>query len=280
MATRKNTRPRGGFLASAVSFLLVAGLVVAFFKIPSHQSMGGIFETFSAKAKTIEVWVKGMEDKDFGLGDLFNGKAAKTDLDPGVANKSTTSGSSKSGTEALKSIKVTPASNVSYNRDEWKHWKNIRNCWTVREEVLANQAVKGSAVLLDKNGKETKKKDNACEIVSGKWNDPYTGKTFTNPKDLDIDHMIPLKYAAGAGGQAWSASKKADYANSLNPGHLLAVSASANRSKSDKGPSKWQPENKKHTCAYATNWINISTTWGLSVTKDDYAALQKMLKSC
>ena len=33
---------------------------------------------------------------------------------------------------------------------------------------------------------------NGCKVVSGKWNDPFTGATFTDPKKLDVDHMVPV----------------------------------------------------------------------------------------
>ena len=31
-----------------------------------------------------------------------------------------------------------------------------------------------------------------CKVIAGRWEDPYTGRVSTDPRDLDIDHFIPL----------------------------------------------------------------------------------------
>ena len=182
----------------------------------------------------------------------------------------------------LNSLTVTEASGVSYDRGEWHHWADITPCWSVREQVLADEAVQdGSLTLLDKYKVRTTDLSKACYVAGGTWVDPYTGETFTNPSDLDIDHMIPLNYAAQHGGQVWDSGKKESYANNRDyAGHLKAVSASANRSKSDKGPSQWKPSNQANWCEYATDWVNISSTWNLTVTGADKNALADMLSTC
>ena len=38
----------------------------------------------------------------------------------------------------------------------------------------------------------------------------------TDPKELQIDHMIPLKEVHISGGHAWDAKKKRDFANDLD----------------------------------------------------------------
>lgn len=182
----------------------------------------------------------------------------------------------------LAGLTVAEAGGVNYERGEWSHWDNITPCWTVREQVLADEAVQdGTLTLLDKNKVRTDSVANACYVVGGTWVDVYTGETFTNPEDLDIDHMIPLNYAAKHGGQAWDKARKGEYANSrVYANHLIAVSASANRSKSDKGPSEWKPSNTAYHCQYATDWVNISADWGLTVSTADRDALLGMLTTC
>lgn len=83
------------------------------------------------------------------------------------------------------------------------------------------------------------------------------------------------------GGQAWDSKKKESYANNLSyVNHLIAVKASENRSKSDKGPSEWKPSNKGDYCNYAVDWITISKNFGLSTTQADANALKEMLATC
>ena len=61
-------------------------------------------------------------------------------------------------------------------------------------------------------------------MVSGSWNDPYSGKTITDATKLDIDHMVPLKEAHQSGAANWSRERKRAYANDLDdPERLVAV---------------------------------------------------------
>ena len=44
------------------------------------------------------------------------------------------------------------------------------------------------------------KTDDECNVEEGLWSDPFTGQDFTNPGDLDVDHMVPLQNAHRSGG--------------------------------------------------------------------------------
>ena len=75
------------------------------------------------------------------------------------------------------------------------------------------------------------------EVDSGYWVCPYTGKVFTDPRKMDIDHMVPLKEAWVSGASEWSKEQRVAFANDLDyPDHLVATEASANRKKSAKDP--------------------------------------------
>ena len=180
----------------------------------------------------------------------------------------------------LASLVIGEAQTINYDRGEWRHWDGYgSSCWNIREEVLYRQSDPNKIIIEDSQHNTTTDKTKACYIKSGSWDDPYTGKNFTNPGDLDMDHMIPLSYAARHGGQAWDAETKSEYANSLNDGHLIGVMASANRQKSDKGPSEWKPQ-ASYQCEYAKIWIDISVTWNLTTAQADYNALEDMLNKC
>ena len=129
---------------------------------------------------------------------------------------------------------------------------------------------------------ETEFKDSRkCEVATGSWTDPYAGEVFTNPRDLDIDHMVPLVNAHRSGGHAWDDRRKREYANDLTyDGHLIAVSASANRSKGGKGPDEWRPPNDAYWCQYALDWITVKSEWELTATEEEVEALSDMLETC
>lgn len=74
-------------------------------------------------------------------------------------------------------------------------------------------------------------------MASGEWFGVYTGESFANPRQLDVDHMVPLFNAHLSGAWQWDAERKREYANYLdydNP--LIAVKAVANRAKGADGP--------------------------------------------
>jgi hypothetical protein len=169
-------------------------------------------------------------------------------------------------------IPAAPSSIVSvYNRSEWRHWiDQDGDCQDTRQEVLIEE----SLVMpeLDAGG---------CRVIAGKWLDEYTGTSYTDPADLDIDHRVPLANAHRSGGWTWDHARKEIYANDLlDHDHLIAVSASANRSKSDKGPDVWRPPLRESWCHYAATWRAVKGRWMLTVTREEEQALSDMLATC
>lgn len=290
MARRKKNS--GGIFATLIWMFVIASLALSWFKTPVEGNPGNFMEWGQAKSAAVEKWIHSWSDgaSNIKLPTFTPG----TGSGPGTGGSDGAPGApgTDNGTPVapvapvsesrakLDTLKIADASKVDYERDEWKHWNTVSGCWNVREEVLARDAAPGSLVYLDKNDKETTSKANACSIKSGSWVDVYSGKSFTDPSKLDIDHMIPLSYAAQHGGQGWDANKKSQYANSLENGHLITSSAAQNRSKGDKGPGEWKPSDRGSWCTYATNWISVSSTWGLSATEDDKKELISMLETC
>ena len=96
---------------------------------------------------------------------------------------------------------------AAYSRSDWKHWISQGQCDT-RVEVLRTQ---GENVTL-----------NGCKITGGTWHSLYDNKVVTQSKMIDIDHVIPLGYAARHGGGSWDAATKQAFANDTS--QLVAVS--------------------------------------------------------
>ena len=159
-----------------------------------------------------------------------------------------------------------------YDRGEWRHWADEDgDCQDARQESL----------IAESETSVTYTNDDRCRVASGSWAGPYTGEVFTDPGSLDIDHMVPLANAHRSGGWAWSGTKKREYANDLSyDGHLIAVKASANRSKGSKGPEGWKPPDRAYWCQYAVDWISIKNDWELAATESEAAALEQMLDTC
>ncbi len=127
----------------------------------------------------------------------------------------------------------------------------------------------------------TYKTDRQCRVATGEWFGAFTGTTVEEPGTLDIDHLVPLANAHKSGAWAWSKEGKHAYYNSLDDAdHLIAVTASANRSKGARGPDEWRPTNEAYWCEYARDWVRIKGAWGLTVTSAEAQALEEMLSRC
>ena len=145
-----------------------------------------------------------------------------------------------------------------YDRSSFNVWiDSDRDCQNTRQEVLIRDA--DGPITLSKDG---------CRVISGVWIDPYTGKTFTDPRSMDIDHLVALKQAFDTGAYKWDKKRREQYANYLgNNYHLIAVLASENRRKSDKGPDRYLPSNKGFQCEYIKDYLKVKTDWGLKITE-------------
>lgn len=288
MPNRKPSQMQGAgsIFKRIITIIIGLGFVVAFWQIPADPSVKTVWDGVQNRADKLYVWAKSVGEWDFDF--IF-----KTP-DPLTVNPDFTFDlenlNPNSPTYDFETVKLAADelptnfnSEAPYNRGDWYHWENFeRSCWTVREEVLYRDAVKdASLTLLDANKIRTTNKEEACYISGGTWIDPFTGEEFRNPEDLDIDHVIALSYANSGGGSNWDVEKKRQYANSLEYSkHLLAVSASANRSKSDKGPSEWMPDNEGYHCTYAEAWTTIAAQWGLNVKSADRRKLKEILSDC
>lgn len=74
---------------------------------------------------------------------------------------------------------------VVYDRKDWPHWIDAdRDCQDTRAEVLI-----ASSLTLVRYRNEKR-----CSVIAGRWLDPYSGKSWTEASDLDIDHVITVVY--------------------------------------------------------------------------------------
>lgn len=98
-----------------------------------------------------------------------------------------------------------------------------------------------------------------CRVVTGRWISPFTGKVIQNASDIDIDHVVPLKWAWDNGADTWSREKRERFAN--DPVNLWSVELSLNRQKGAKGPEDWLPPAGR--CQYVSRFVRIVKIYGL-----------------
>lgn len=186
---------------------------------------------------------------------------------PAAGPSRDTGGAGGNAAALLDELTVATAGSMrGYSRDRFPHWRNAgRNC-DVRDTVLERD---GSDIRVS-----------GCNVVGGRWHSVYDDRTFSDPSDVDIDHMVPLANAWRSGADEWSDRKRGDFANDLDRPQLIAVSKNTNRSKGDQDPSQWKPPNRDYWCEYAESWIAVKRHWELTVTSAEKDALADMLGSC
>ena len=185
-------------------------------------------------------------------------------LDEPEAAPSSTGGNAM---EMLGQLTVASAGSMKgYSRARFPHWRDTGTNCDVRDSVLKRD---GENIKLS-----------GCNVVGGRWQSVYDGRTFTDPSDVDIDHMVPLANAWRSGADEWNDTQRGDFANDTTRPQLLAVSASSNRSKGDQDPSQWKPANQSYWCQYAQAWVIVKHHWRLTVTSAEKTALTDMLEGC
>lgn len=163
------------------------------------------------------------------------------------------------------------AGDDGYDRDQFgQRWADIdRNGCDQR-----NDAIRAGAVEVT-----TKPGTHGCVVLEATIDDPYTGTTIDFVKGentVDIDHVVPLSRAWQQGAADWTEERREEFANDAE--NLLAVDASANRSKGDSGPEEWMPEAGR--CDYVIQWIDVKSDFELSITVGEKRALEDELDEC
>ena len=159
-----------------------------------------------------------------------------------------------------------------YKRSEWKHWvDDDGDCQDARQEVLIEESL----------DPVTFEDDRRCRAEMGRWWAPHLGHHLENPRQIDVDHHVPLKNAHLSGGWRWDDERKEEYANYLeDPAHLVAISSRHNRSKGARGPEEWAPPDNALWCQYALDWTEIKQRWDLSMTPRESEIVMDMLDTC
>lgn len=115
-----------------------------------------------------------------------------------------------------------------------------------------------------------------AHVVDSAWTCKYSGLPVVKSSSVDVDHIIPLKYAHTHGAYKFTASKKKAFANdTLN---LVETSMRENRSKGDHGPSKYMPAQNR--CFYVSRWFAVASKYKLKLDKQDSVVLKQNKLNC
>lgn len=177
----------------------------------------------------------------------------------------------------LSSLEIRAEEDAPFDR--WRDfggWSAVGGdpiCLDVRGQILARASLWPVTTSLPVGSR--------CEVKTGYWVDPYTNAEIFNARAMDVDHLVPLKEAWRSGAWRWTRAARRAYANDVaNLGHLVAVSAVANRSKGDRDPAKWLPPSLHFRCRYLELWVEIKVRWNLTIDPTEAATIRDGLGQC
>ncbi len=186
-----------------------------------------------------------------------------------------TSSDQKLALDVLETLEVKGrAPKTNYDREQfYKSWPTIDGC-NLRQRIIKRDLGDTAVISSDDN----------CSVISGEFDEPYTGShlvfyqksDFT--KGIQIDHVVALSDAWQKGAQNLSADER--YSLATDPLNLLAVDAKTNQAKSDGDAATWLPPNKKFRCAYVARQVSVKSKYHLWITEAEKSAIQNVLKSC
>ncbi|WP_234994871.1 GmrSD restriction endonuclease domain-containing protein [Microbulbifer donghaiensis] len=154
----------------------------------------------------------------------------------------------------------------SYDRAEWlPRWSDFdRDCQDTRHELLVRYSL----------APVTFTRADGCKVSTGLWLDPYTGNFYFKASDLDVEHIVPLKWAHDHGGAHWSRERKRRFAE--DPDNLWLVDDGRNQSKGDKGPDEWMPPYAPVGRIYVQRFMAIVQKYELQLTLAESHSFQTL----
>lgn len=151
-----------------------------------------------------------------------------------------------------------------YVRKEYAHWSDFdRDCQNTRQEILIARS-KTKVLMNYKN----------CKVKEGTWEDYYYPQIHNLAKNVDIDHLVPLKHAHDMGGYLWSKKIKEKFAN--DPQNLVITDRKYNREKGSKRIDQWLPVNKNYACKYIKDWIKVKNNYSLKFTEEEKKTISQI----
>lgn len=148
-------------------------------------------------------------------------------------------------------------SSASYDRSAFGGWLDLdSDCINTRHEMLSEY----SQTVPKWSG------DN-CRVERGYWIDAYTGQDLYSASAIEIDHVVPLKWAWDHGADAWSDSYRSEFANDRS--NLQIVERTTNAQKGSKGLEDWLPPSENRRCKYISLFSEIVVQYELLLSDEE-----------
>ncbi len=154
-----------------------------------------------------------------------------------------------------------------YERKAFRHWiDENKNCRNTRHEILATRSLAPVQFRPHQRGE--------CRVIQGLWPDYYFDEKHTDPSQVDIDHLIPLKHAWDIGAHDWSDEKRKEFAN--DPENLVITNRKYNRQKGSLTIAQWLPIDRQYACKYIGQWYAVKEKYKLPVSAEEHSTKRQL----
>lgn len=106
----------------------------------------------------------------------------------------------------------------------------------------------------------------------------YTNQYFTNPRALDLDHVIPLFAGHKFGLHGVNLRTREAFVNA--PNNLLLLESGVNREKGAKSSSEWLPPHHAYRCEYVKKFTLIKKQYNLSYPPAEQRIVNRLKRAC
>lgn len=162
-----------------------------------------------------------------------------------------------------------PRADEPYNRRQhFGRWIRINpsSCLNTRHWLLLHRSQEPVTVA-----------PSGCRILTGRWYDPFSNQTFLEAKDVEVDHMVPLKHAWDVGAFRWNKAQRCAFANFVyDEDHLVIISITENRRKGARGPDGYLPSHRSFWCEYLAKYLRVKQIWELPLLPQEALKIQEI----
>ena len=169
-------------------------------------------------------------------------------------------------------INTNPSTSTSYQATDIPQAfkdKKYLNTWgepsprIYRYETLKRTHISNSVFLFRFEKTDYRK------VTNGLWYDHFTDTYFTNTKNLQIDHIVPVAEAKRSHTNEWTASEIKEFFNTNINSGLLPVYSKENNKKGAHPPSEYLPPNTNFQAIYIDMYVNTKNHYQLKLNANE-----------
>jgi hypothetical protein len=139
-----------------------------------------------------------------------------------------------------------------------KNWQTKRGeCQTTYTKVLADSSLADTKYA---------KHEDCAFVVSGSWQDSYTGETIDDIRVIALDHRISPYEAHYWGAAYWPPAQRFALLN--DPINLVPVSIEQIKLRKGRSTTDWMPERKEYWCDYVVHREIVIRKYQLRPSKE------------